>query len=251
MAESRKLLVTGASGFIGRLICPFLESRGFTVRAFDRSPGDIVVDAVEGRLEDLPALRRAVRGFDTIIHLAACSDDNDFVSQLVPSNVIGAYHAFEAARLEGIRRFILASSCQAADLVGRRDRITVEDRFPTDHYGLTKLWAEDMGRMYSWLYGFSVLAVRLGWVVRSQAELSQMVSTPSGKELYLSHDDLKEFFICCLQADPGPFAVTYALSKQVPNEIFDTTTATQLLSFIPHDTFPAGLEFETDKPRLR
>jgi uronate dehydrogenase len=240
----QKVLVTGASGFIGRKICPYLESRGYTLRNFDRCPSGIVEDAFEGRLEDLSALQRVVAGVDTIIHLAARSDDADFVSRLVPSNVIGLYHAFEAARLEGVRRFILASSCQAADLVGRLQKVSVEDRFPTDHYGLTKLWAEDMGRMYSWRYGLSVLAVRLGWVVRSAAELKQMNSLPGGKELFLSHRDLRGFFYSCLQADAAPFAVIYAFSKQVPVEIFDMEPTKRIVNYDPQDVFPNGLDFE-------
>jgi len=247
LKKSQKLLVTGASGFIGQLICPHLESCGYSLTAFDQSPSGIVEDMIEGRLEDLSALRRAATGIDTIIHLAACSDDAEFVSQLVPSNVIGLYNAFEAARLEGVRRFILASSCQAADLVGHRQRITVEDRFPTDLYGLTKLWAEDMGRMYSWRYGLSVLAVRLGWVVRSEAELEQMVATPGGKHVFLSYCDLKEFFYCCLQSDFSPFAVVYAFSRQVEGDVFDMKPSKRLIGYEPQDVFPG----ETDQSIFR
>jgi len=242
-----RVLVTGASGAIGRLICPFLQVHGFKLRAFDRSPGTTVEDSVCGCLEDLTSLRMAARGMDAIIHLAACADEADFVSRLVPSNVIGLYNAFEAARLEGVPRFILASSCQTADLVGRRELITVHDRFPTDLYGLTKLWAEDMGRMYSYRYGLSVLAARLGWVVRSQAELDEMMSIPGGTALFLSHRDVKNFFLCALRADPVPFAIAYAFSKQQP-EIFDVTVSQTLLRFTPSDTFPAELQL-TQQPQ--
>lgn len=236
------MLVTGASGFIGRQICPYLESRGYNLRSFDPSPSGIVKDEFEGRLENLAALRCAAAGVDTIIHLAACCDDVDFVTHLVPSNVIGLYHAFEAARLEGVRRFVLASSCQVADLVGRRPKITVEDRFPTDLYGLTKLWAEDMGRMYSWRYGLSVLAVRLGWVIRNEVELNQMMRIPGGVRLFLSHRDLKEFFLCCLEAEATLFDIVYGFSKQTEGEVFDMVHTRQIIDFIPKDIFPDGLE---------
>lgn len=240
--EQMKVLVTGASGFIGRLICPHLLANGYSLRAFDRSRSEIFPDAYEGRLEDLPGLRRAAAGVDTIIHLAACSDDADFVTRLVPANVVGLFHAFEAARLEGVRRFILASSCQVADFVGRRQLITGEDRFPTNNYSLTKLWAEDMGRMYSWRYGLTVLAVRIGWVVRSYSELSEVISTPGGKQLYLSHDDLRNFFLCCLKAKLKSFSVTYAVSRQTRENIFDLHYAKELLGYDPSDEFPNGLD---------
>ena len=235
-----RVLVTGAAGAIGRLICPFLEVHGFILRAFDRSPGGGVKDTVCGCLEDLPALRGAARGMDAVIHLAACADEADFVSRLVPSNVIGVYNAYEAARLEGVPRFILASSCQTADLVGQRETITVHDRFPNDHYGLTKLWAEDMGQMYSRRYGISVLVARLGWVVRSQDDLDEMVSTPGGTALFLSHRDVERFFLCALRAAPAPFAIAYAFSKQNP-EVFEMSASKDLLCFTPCDRFPDGL----------
>ncbi len=238
-----RVLITGAAGAIGRLICPFLQTHGFTLRAFDRSPGTDVKDSVCGCLEDLSSLRAAARGVDTIIHLAACADEADFISQLVPSNVIGLYNAFEAARLEGVSRFILASSCQAADLIGQRALIKVGDRFPTDLYGLTKLWAEDMGHMYAHRYGLTILAARLGWVVRSKKELKEMESMATGRELFLSHRDVRRFFLRTLQSDLELFSVVHAFSVQSSASKFDMTEAAEILGYYPKDTFPEGLDW--------
>ena len=239
-----RVLVTGAGGAIGRLICPFLEDHEFTLRAFDRYPVTTVKDSVCGCLEDLSTLRMAARGMDTIIHLAACADEADFVTRLVPSNVIGIYNAFEAARLEGISRFILASSCQTADLIGRRKLITVHDRFPADLYSLTKLWAEDMGRMYAHRYGLKILAARLGWVVRNQEELKEMQSMPAGRDLYLSHQDLRKFFLRSLLADLDFFTVVYAFSMQISASRFDMSDAEGLLGYYAENTFPEGLDWD-------
>jgi len=236
-----KVLVTGASGFIGRLICPHLQSHGFAVSCFDRSPGPVVADTSCGCLEDLETVRAAARGVDAIIHLAGCADEADFVTCLVPSNVIGIHNVLEAARLEGVQRLIFASSCQTANLLGCREAISVEDRFPTNLYGLTKLWAEDMARMYSRLHGLSVLVARLGWVVRTQAELDEMVFTPTGGALFLSHRDTRRFFLCCLLAKPAAFAVVYAFSKQY-RPVFDMAPAKTLLGFEPNDRFLEGLD---------
>jgi len=95
--------------------------------------------------------------------LAAFPEVADFASQLVTSNVLGLYNTLEAARLASVKRIILASSCQEAFLRNTPKPIKVKERFPLNHYGLTKLWAEDMGQMYSRRRGLSVLAVRLGW----------------------------------------------------------------------------------------
>jgi uronate dehydrogenase len=200
-------------------------------------------DWVEGDLEDRDALVNSAAGMDAILHLAACPDEADFVSALVPANIVGLYNVFEAARENGLRRFVLASSCRVAELSDSPGRIGVEARDPADMYGLTKLWAEEMGRMYSRLTSIHVVAARLGWVLRDTAELNEMQSMPRGPQLYLSHRDAAEFFCCCLEAPLPPYAVVYALSKQAHGELFDMRPARRLLGFEPRDTFPHGTTF--------
>lgn len=242
-----KVLVTGASGFLGRLICIALEKRGFRLRGFDRSSSDIVEDFFIGNLEDFAALRTASIGIDTILHLAACADDADFATQLVPCNVLGVYNMFEAARIEGARRVIIASSCRCAGPIESMKMRKVGNRAPADHYALTKIWAEDMGRMYSHRFGLHVLAARLGWVVRSTAELEEMSNTPGGPGLFLSHRDLVEFICCCLTAQITSFQIVYAVSSQIGAELFDMQPALAVTGFKPRDTFPEGLVFNSNE----
>lgn len=239
----RKILITGSNGFIGRTISPYLKQCGYALRSYDRAKSKCIEDSFEGDLIDFKSLQKAVDDVDCIIHLAACSDDADFISKLVPSNVIGVFNVFEAARIAGVKRIIFASSCQSADLVGKKDHISVKDRFPTDHYGLTKLWAEDLAQMYSMRFGIAVLVIRLGWVVRSLSEFEHMKSLPGGQELFLSHNDLKEFFRCCLLSPTTPFSIVYAFSKQNIPEIFDMEPSRRLLNYEPTDSFPSGLDF--------
>lgn len=238
-----KILITGSNGFIGRTISPYIEQCGYTLRSYDRIQSNLIEDSFQGDLTDFKALEKAVKDVDCVIHLAACSDDADFISKLVPSNVIGIFNVFEAARIAGVNRVILASSCQSADLVGKKKCISIKDRFPTDHYGLTKLWAEDMAQMYSRRFGISVIVIRLGWVVRSLSEFEYMKSMPGGKELFLSHNDLRKFFRCCLHSQITPFDIVYAFSRQQEPEIFDMEPSKRLLGYEPVDYFPNGLDF--------
>ena len=240
----RKVLVTGAAGSIGQNLCPLLAARGFQVRGFDRCSEMPVEDAVVGELSNLDALTDAAAGMDAMLHLAACSDDADFVTRLVPSNVVGMYHAFEAARRQGVQRIVVASSCQAADLARTQRRVSVEERHPADLYGLTKLWAEDLGRLVARGRGPRVFAARLGWVVRDAADLALIKALPGGVQLYLSARDAHEFLSRCLTAPLPRFAVAYAFSRQLEGEIFDMEPARRLLGFEPQDTFPEGLSFD-------
>lgn len=240
----KRILITGSNGFIGRTISPYLEKYSFTLKSFDRAKSECIDDAFEGDLTDLKSLQKAINGVDCIIHLAACSDDADFTSQLVPSNVIGIFNIFEAARIARVKRIIFASSCQSADLVGNKNHISVSYRFPTDHYGLTKLWAEDLAQMYSRCFGLSVLVIRLGWVVRSLAEFEYMRLLPGGKELFLSHNDLRVFFRCSLHSAPTMFDIVYAFSKQEEPELFDMEPSRRLLGYEPIDSYPNGLDFD-------
>ncbi len=243
------ILITGAAGHIGQALCGFLADRGFRLRGYDRRPCDGVHEQLRGDLEDLPALRAAARGADAVVHLAACADNADFATHLVPANVIGTYNLLEAARLEAVGRIILAGSFRAGGLPGRGGRADAADRAPADPYGLTKLWAEDMGRMYAQRYGLSVLVVRLGWVLRNAAELRDMERMPAGPDYFLSHGDLRRFFLAALRADrTSRFEVLYALSHPGAATAFDVAPAARAIGFAPCDTFPDGIDWRSDTP---
>jgi len=81
----------------------------YTLRGLNRRavPG---VDCHLADLGDLEAIRPAFAGVDTVVHLAAAAGDNNAPAEILRSNVTGAYHVFEAARLAGVTRVIFASS---------------------------------------------------------------------------------------------------------------------------------------------
>src|SRR5262245_55763744 len=110
MNASARVLVTGSAGRIGRAVVAELKARGRPVRGFDLVPTPGLDDCVVGDITDGVAVRRAVEGAGTVIHLAATPDDDDFLARLVPNNVVGVYQVLEAARLAGLRRLVLASS---------------------------------------------------------------------------------------------------------------------------------------------
>ncbi|WP_237236117.1 NAD-dependent epimerase/dehydratase family protein [Rothia nasimurium] len=123
-ARTERVLVTGASGLLGREVVFALLRSGYSVRAFQRGDSGIAqmlpahladrFDQVQGSLTDQLAVRRAVTGVQGIIHLAAkvsvVGDWEDYRQV----NVEGTRTLLEAARAVGIGKFLHTSSPSVA-----------------------------------------------------------------------------------------------------------------------------------------
>ena len=246
MSGSPIVLVTGSAGRIGRAVVAELQARGKPVRGFDRVPTPGLMDNIVGDLTDAAAVRRAVEGVGTVIHLAATPDDDDFLTQLAPNNLIGVYHVLESARLAGVRRLILASSGQVVWWQRQRGPLPIKaDDPPTPRgwYAAAKVFLEAAGRMCAESHGMSVLAVRLGWVPRSREHVEELASIDWAKDVYLSPGDAGRFFACAVEAPADiKFAIVYATSRPVRTAMYDLDTAKQLLGFEPRDRWPQGIE---------
>jgi nucleoside-diphosphate-sugar epimerase len=99
-----KVLVTGASGMLGRATAERLIARGDDVTVLQRRPAGLPCTEVLGDVADPAAVRRAVRGQDAVVHLAAKVD------------VVGRWAEYVRANVEGTRTVV--GACRAAD-VGR------------------------------------------------------------------------------------------------------------------------------------
>lgn len=143
----KRVLVTGASGFIGRELCHALRSKGVLVRALLRSetegPYDQVVigDLTKGVSESL------VENVDTVIHLAgiahALHENLQDGSEYHRVNTEGTRTLLEFANKSGVHAFIYISSVLA---VGESDEV-VDESFsvpPTSPYGISKRDAESL-----------------------------------------------------------------------------------------------------------
>lgn len=246
MTESPIVLVTGSAGRIGRAVVAELQGRGRPIRGFDRVPTPGLTDAILGDLTDAAAVKRAVEGVGTVIHLAAIPDDDDFLTQLAPNNLIGVYHVLESARLAGVRRLILASSGQVVWWQRQRGPLPIRaDDPPTPRgwYAVAKVFLEAAGRMYAESHGMSVIVVRLGWVPRSREHVAELESLDWAKDVYLSPGDAGRFFACAVEAPADlRFAILYATSRPLRTMMYDLDEAKKLLGFEPRDRWPEGIE---------
>lgn len=109
-----KVLVTGASGMLGRRTAEALHARGDAVRTLQRRPSRLDSDEVLGDVTDPAAVRRAVDGCDAVLHLAAKVSVTGPWEQYAAVNVEGTRTVLNAARATGVTRFVQVSSPSVA-----------------------------------------------------------------------------------------------------------------------------------------
>jgi hypothetical protein len=242
----KKVLVTGSSGGVGKAVCTDLVARGHQVFGFDRIRSEGDVQAIVGDILDRGAVAAATANMDAVIHLAATPDEADFIEDLIEPNVRGLYHVCDAARIHGVPRLVLTSSVQVVSGHPWTDLVTLEDGPKViNHYALTKLWAEDIGEMYARVYGMSIIAARLGWLPRSRPHAEELLASPVGTDVYLSHSDAGRFFRACVEAElpAGRFEALFATSRPLRKARIDLSRTREVLAYEPEDTWPAGQPF--------
>lgn len=247
----KRVLVTGSTGAIGQPVCRHLLARGHTVRGFARRPTPHVEDYVVGDLNDKDKVYEAVEGMDTVIHLGAYPDVADFIDVLLQPNVVGLHYVCEAAREHKVDRLVLSSSTQTIAGHGFPDRIIrIEDGpTPTNHYALTKVWAEVMGDMLARCHDISVISVRIGWLPRNRTEAKSLISNPGGPNLFFSHDDAQRFYERCVESETpnlGESAILFAASKPLTATRLDLEPAKRVIGYVPQDAWPEGLPYSVE-----
>jgi len=247
MRNSSVVLVTGSAGTIGRATVRGLKEAGYRVRGFDLVPSPGADESVLGDITDAGAIHRAVEGAGALIHLAAVPDDDDFMTKLLPGNIIGVYQVMEAARAAGVKRLILASSGQVVWWQRFTGPLPIGPDVPATPrawYACTKVFLEAAGRSFAELHGHSVIAVRLGWCPRTREHAEELASIEWGPDVYLSPGDAGRFFARAVAAPTSiRFAVVYAMSRPRGKQYHDMTGARDLLGYEPQDTWPEGNEW--------
>lgn len=160
-----RLLVTGAAGGLGQAIRPHLPRLARHLRLSDIvpvEPGDGDEEIVHCDLADADRVAALVEGCDGIIHLGGVSVERCW-QQILPANIIGTYHLYEAARQHGKPRVVFASSNHVIGFYPRTQRLDNQvPHRPDSLYGVSKCFGEDLARLYHDKFGLETLAVRIG-----------------------------------------------------------------------------------------
>ncbi|GIX07855.1 MAG: NAD-dependent dehydratase [Candidatus Poribacteria bacterium] len=243
----RTVLVTGSAGTMGRQVVEALLEAGHHVRGIDLRPTPGLENAFVGNLQDSQTFGAAMEGVEVVVHLAATPDEADFLSELLPNNIVGVYHVFDQARRQKVQRLIFASSTQVVwGLLeeGTRLPVRVDDPYaPRTHYAAAKIFAEAMGQLYSSRYGLQVVAVRPGWMPRNPEHAASGIRHPIVRDLYLSPRDAGRFFRLAVEAEElPPYCVLYAASI-TRRTLIDLEPAERLIGYRPKDRYPEGIPF--------
>lgn len=166
-----KVLIVGGGGEVGRYLMTDLSRKGHDVTGFDRAPKPrATAEAVpfaylQGDIADAVATQEAVRGKDTIIHLAWSFADD--ARTIFGEDIKGHINLLEAASSFGIRSFIYTST---ATVYGRASSHPVTEDHPClidearkPLYALGKYTAEELCRIYHKERGLPVTIFRFWW----------------------------------------------------------------------------------------
>lgn len=171
----KKVLVTGAGGFIGHHLVTYLKKKGYWVRGIDlKAPEFAKTDADEFEILDLRRWDNclvATRGVDEVYALAADMGGMGFISchhsEILHNNSLINLHTLEAARLQNVERFFYTSSaCVYPEYKQQETNIAPlkeDDAYPAmpqDAYGWEKLIAEHLCTHYHEDYGMNTHIVR-------------------------------------------------------------------------------------------
>jgi nucleoside-diphosphate-sugar epimerase len=176
MGTQKRVLVTGAGGFIGHHLVKRLKSDGHWVRGVDIKYPEYEVSA--GDAFEVLDLRKAENcllatrgGIDEVYNLAADMGGIGYITayhaDISRNNILINTHMLEASRQNGVQRFLFSSSACVYNQSKQQDAdvtaLCEEDAYPADPepgYGWEKLFAEELCRYYYKDHGFETRIVR-------------------------------------------------------------------------------------------
>ena len=204
-----RLLLTGAAGKLGRIMRPRIKPYCKNLRISDIINIDDTncnEEFINVDLKNSNDVDKLLEGVDCVVHFGGISTEHPF-DEILQANIIGIYNLYEAARKNGTRRIIFASSNHVTGFYKTDNIITPEDPFrPDSLYGVSKAYGENLARLYYDKYGIETACLRIGSCCEIPID-ERMLHT------WLSYDDLERLIVACLTSDIVNFTVIYGVSN--------------------------------------
>jgi uronate dehydrogenase len=231
------VLVTGATGEIGRGVLPLLEL-DFALRLLSLDPAGDDPRRIQADLLDWEALTGAMRGVDAVLHLAVASghsgayEDDDFNDRRFDVNVKGTFHVFECARRAGVRRVVQVSSLMTVWGYGATAVVPGNaPARPVGTYALTKFLSEEIARHYATVHGLEVIVLRIA------APLDVTSPDLRGKRVrpqQVPFPDLAQAFARALTVPLTSRVHIVTIVGESSQRVWDLEAARRLLGYEPH-----------------
>jgi len=203
-----RLLLTGAAGQLGRELRPRLKAYCDVLRVSDQNDLGMAAVGEEIQTADLANasdMQTLLKDVNAVVHLGGVSTEQAW-APILASNIVGMVNLYEAARVQGTKRIVFASSNHVTGFY-RQDEVvnTKMSPKPDGFYGLSKAFGEDLAELYWARWGIETVSLRIG---SSYAEPKdrRMLAT------WLSFDDLERLVVCALTAPIVGHTIIFGMS---------------------------------------
>lgn len=248
MDQTKRVLITGAAGRIGKTVAEALmdryplrllyhrsapdEHRAVLEAARERKQpvalGDGPHEVVAGDVSDLEAMERACQGVHSVVHMAADPRVQAPWPDILQANIIGTYNVYEAAHRSHTARVVFASSNHATGFNEKDGIYTTPDMpvRPDSFYGVSKCFGEAMGSYYADAHGLSAICLRIG-SFQPKPRGERQLST------WISYRDMAQLVWRSIEADVK-FGIFYGISGNT-RAYWDISNAREILGYTPED----------------
>jgi len=244
MIKKQRVGITGANGTIGRVLLDGLKSE-YELTAFSRRKVDFPTNIVNF---DCPEeVMGKFEGLDAIIHLSADPSPLAPWESVRRHNVEAMYQVVEECVRSNVKRLVFAStnhtmhghtmltSPETLDAT-KSVRMKLSDTpNPDSLYAVSKLFGENLGKLYSEKWGLEFISLRIGWMIK-QDDPTVMRDTPSEdymRAMFLSQRECVQAHVKALEVKSN-FLIAYVVSNN-GRRVFDLEETKINLGFDPKD----------------
>ena len=242
-----RILMTGAAGGLGQAMRERLKGNCTVLRLSDRADlgaAQAQEEVIVADLADAGAVLSLMQNVNAVVHFGGVATEGHF-GPILQANIIGVYNLYEAARKQGCKRIVFASSNHVTGFYKQSETITADmPARPDGLYGLSKAFGEDLSRMYFDRYGIETACVRIGSSFPEPRDRRMLAS-------WLSYDDLHRLITACLTTPVLGHSIIFGMSNNAVT--WWDNRAARHVGYVPQDSsdsFRAAVYARTPEPDL-
>lgn len=251
-----RILITGSTGNIGEYLAPYLAKNHdviATVTAEDKLELHGEIANLKTKVLDITDREQCdevVQGVDAVIHLAADSSVDATFESTVELNIKGLYNVLDAAQVNGVNRFIFASSIHSVDGYPEDKQIETYELYRPDNiYGASKVYGEALCSYYAYFKDIETIAIRIAAFNGLRARDNVVGVDPRALASFLHEDDFGAMIDKCLSVEmKEPYYLLNGLSDNTFKRLSMERTKVLLDGFEPkEDAFvETGIELSKE-----